>query len=116
LSADFNNKQCAFFFTGPAKLVKILYLMAGKIIIDTERCKGCGLCITVCPKGGIVISKKSNKNGYFPAEAIDSDCTGCCFCAIVCPEAVIKVHRDNNVTTVPSGKVKPNLIKEGLTG
>lgn len=41
--------------------------MAGKIIIDIERCKGCGLCVAVCPKSGIAISKKSNKSGYFPA-------------------------------------------------
>ncbi|MHC4086446.1 MAG: 4Fe-4S binding protein [Planctomycetota bacterium] len=38
--------------------------MAGKIIINTERCKGCGLCVAVCPKISIIISKKSNKSGY----------------------------------------------------
>jgi len=43
--------------------------MAGKIIIDTERCKGCGLCVPVCPKNDIVISERSNKKGYFPAQA-----------------------------------------------
>jgi 2-oxoglutarate ferredoxin oxidoreductase subunit delta len=68
--------------------------MAGKIIIDTERCKGCELCVVVCPKDGIAISKKSNKKGYFPAEPANADCTGCAMCAIVCPEGVIEVHRD----------------------
>jgi 2-oxoglutarate ferredoxin oxidoreductase subunit delta len=68
--------------------------MAGKIIIDTERCKGCGLCVVVCPKDGIAISKKSNKKGYFPAESVNSDCTGCAMCAIVCPDAAIEVYRD----------------------
>ena len=68
--------------------------MAGKIIINAERCKGCRLCVKVCPKGSIVISKQSNKAGYFPAEAINVDCTGCCVCALVCPEAVIEVLRD----------------------
>ncbi|MHC4580561.1 MAG: 4Fe-4S binding protein, partial [Planctomycetota bacterium] len=38
--------------------------MAGKIKIDTERCKGCGLCVAVCPKGIIVICAKSNRHGY----------------------------------------------------
>lgn len=68
--------------------------MAGKILIDTERCKGCGLCVIVCPKDGITISKKSNKNGYFPAQAANSECTGCAMCAIICPDAVIEVYRD----------------------
>ena len=66
--------------------------MAGKITIDTERCKGCGLCISVCPKNNIVISRESNPSGYVPAEAKNTDCTGCTQCAIVCPEGIIEVY------------------------
>ena len=87
--------------------------MAGKIVIDTEQCKGCGLCVTVCPKGCIVMSRQSNKNGYFPAEATNAECTGCALCAIICPDVVIKVFREEDVASVqPSKKSKPGLIKE----
>jgi 2-oxoglutarate ferredoxin oxidoreductase subunit delta len=87
--------------------------MAGRIIINIERCKGCGLCVAVCPKSGIVISKKANKSGYFPAEAANSDCTGCAACALVCPDAAIEVFRESKVKTVKSNKKgKPNLIKK----
>ena len=65
--------------------------MAGKIIIDTERCKGCGLCVATCPKKIIVISEESNRHGYFPAETDNRNCTGCTACAVICPDAVIEV-------------------------
>ncbi|MHC4725746.1 MAG: 4Fe-4S dicluster domain-containing protein [Planctomycetota bacterium] len=90
--------------------------MTGKIIINIERCKGCGLCVMVCPKGCIVVSEKSNKNGFFPAQADNTECTGCAACAIICPEAIIEVFRDqsSNIETIAekNKKPKPSLIKE----
>jgi len=83
--------------------------MAGKIIIDIERCKGCGLCVAVCPKNAIVISNKSNKTGYFPAQAKNTDCTGCAMCAIICPDAAIEVHRDE--ASIIGADMKPNKKK-----
>lgn len=78
--------------------------MAGKIQIDFERCKGCGLCVAVCPKGCIVISKSSNKSGVFPAEAKNCDCSGCAVCAVVCPDAAIKVFREDSTKEEQRGK------------
>jgi len=92
--------------------------MAGKIIIDTERCKGCGLCVTACPKDCIAISEKSNKNGYFPAETNNSSCTGCAMCAVICPETIIEVQRDDNIVAIePKKKSKADLLSlKGGTG
>ena len=86
--------------------------MIVKIIIDSERCKGCGLCITACPKNSIVIAEDSNKNGYFPAEAKSDDCTGCAACATMCPETVIEVYRQRKIVELKPEKIKkPDLSK-----
>jgi len=90
--------------------------MTGKIVIDTERCKGCGLCITVCPKGGIAIAAESNKSGYFPAQAKDAECTACTRCAIVCPEGIIEVYLEEpdrvRIVATAAKKDTPHLIEE----
>ena len=66
----------------------------GSIIIASELCKGCELCISFCPKGAISQSDQLNAAGYQSALfAEDKGCTGCAICALVCPEAAIEVFR-----------------------
>jgi 2-oxoglutarate ferredoxin oxidoreductase subunit delta len=72
----------------------------GRIEIDSELCKGCGLCINVCPKKQIEISDNLNKKGYYPArykeqECKDTErkCTGCAMCALTCPDIAIDVYK-----------------------
>lgn len=67
-----------------------------KVIINEERCKSCELCVSVCPKKILQISKdKMNEKGYRPAEIIDcSKCIGCAFCATMCPDAAITIEED----------------------
>ena len=90
--------------------------MVGKIKINVERCKGCRLCVTVCPNGCIGISDSSNSKGYFPAEMKNENCIGCAACAIICPDAVIEVYldSDNTKTTKTPGKKKSTLSGEKL--
>jgi len=66
-----------------------------KITIRTERCKGCGLCVTACPKGLLSLNQKEmNVKGYHYAQITEMDkCIGCAFCATMCPDCVIKVER-----------------------
>lgn len=68
--------------------------MKGKIIIATELCKGCAYCVESCPNGVIVIRKRFNRSGAFPAMARHPEkCTGCAMCARMCPEIAIEVYR-----------------------
>jgi len=60
--------------------------------IDVERCKGCGLCVSVCPKKVLDISDQINSMGYFPAyQAHPEDCVRCALCCIMCPDVAISI-------------------------
>ena len=67
-----------------------------KVTFNVDRCKGCGLCVTVCPKKIISLSNPTlNKKGYHPAEITDmSKCIACAMCATMCPDTVIKVEKE----------------------
>jgi 2-oxoglutarate ferredoxin oxidoreductase subunit delta len=66
-----------------------------KVTFREERCKGCGLCIHVCPRRIIRENpEKLNIKGYYPAEITDMNkCIGCAFCATICPDCVITVEK-----------------------
>ncbi len=57
-----------------------------------ERCKGCLLCVTACPKNIIVQSTRFNRQGYQIVELADaSSCTGCASCGLMCPDVAVRV-------------------------
>lgn len=66
-----------------------------KLTFNEDRCKGCGLCVSVCPKKILRLSEsKFNKEGYTAVECIDmSQCIGCAMCATMCPDVVIRVEK-----------------------
>ena len=52
--------------------------MKGAIVVDTERCKGCQLCIIACPQKVIALANKVNLHGYPYVEAVNEEaCVGC---------------------------------------
>ena len=60
--------------------------------IDENRCKGCGLCVTVCPKNVLEISEQVSPKGYFPAfQARPEDCIFCALCCVMCPDVAITI-------------------------
>jgi 2-oxoglutarate ferredoxin oxidoreductase subunit delta len=67
--------------------------------LDSDRCKGCGLCVTVCPKNVLEISKTVNAKGYYPAyQARPQDCIMCTTCCIMCPDVAITITQIKNGT------------------
>ena len=69
--------------------------MEKKVIINEDRCKSCELCVSVCPKGVLRISKRLNPKGYHPVELFDNEgCISCGFCFLICPDAaIVEVRR-----------------------
>lgn len=67
----------------------------GKPLIDVERCKGCGLCIRVCPKKILEMSKVTNSQSInYPVCTDVSSCIACCFCATMCPDCCIEIESE----------------------
>ncbi|MBN2125254.1 MAG: 4Fe-4S dicluster domain-containing protein [Deltaproteobacteria bacterium] len=71
----------------------------GWITIDRELCKGCYLCISVCPQERINVSRQLNQKGYYPAEQVAGGedakpCLACAMCATICPDVAIEVYRE----------------------
>ena len=67
-----------------------------EVTFRTERCKGCGLCVDVCPKKILALDTATlNGKGYHPAVIVDQEkCIACAMCATMCPDCVIKVEKD----------------------
>lgn len=66
-----------------------------KPVFDQERCKGCELCTTVCPKNIIIMEKHFNAKGYRPANVLAIEkCVGCAACAKICPDVAIEIYKE----------------------
>ncbi|MCE7984695.1 MAG: 4Fe-4S dicluster domain-containing protein [Caldilinea sp. CFX5] len=70
-------------------------MVRGTVTIDRERCKGCQLCISVCPQAVLHLSTQLNSHGYPTITLAEGEqhCTGCALCALVCPDVVFSVYR-----------------------
>jgi len=71
----------------------------GTVVIDRERCKGCALCVGVCPQALLQMDSRYNSRGYRPVQFEDPSnlCTGCAICAVICPDVVFTVFREQKV-------------------
>jgi 2-oxoglutarate ferredoxin oxidoreductase subunit delta len=58
----------------------------GKVIIDQDECKGCGLCVESCPPKALELQPELNRYGVHAGRYKGEGCTGCGICFYCCPE------------------------------
>jgi len=68
-----------------------------KVLINKERCKGCGYCVEFCPRRALMMSEELSPKGYYLAAVADeSKCLGCGLCEVICPEFAIRLASNGN--------------------
>jgi len=84
---------------GKTVVVKENYLVIGKaegvveIDIDTFLCKGCGICVEMCPRKVFEWSKELSEKGvHYPVPAHAEKCVKCKLCELLCPDFAISVR------------------------
>ncbi|MDR1781314.1 MAG: 4Fe-4S binding protein [Tannerella sp.] len=67
----------------------------GTVVVNTERCKGCELCVVACPSGVLQRQTRevNNKGYHYVFMAQPDECIGCANCGVVCPDGCLTVYR-----------------------
>jgi len=67
----------------------------GTVIINTERCKGCNLCVISCPSDVLELNSRAvNNKGYHYVCLKNPDkCIGCANCGVVCPDGCLTIYK-----------------------
>ena len=70
----------------------MVHVPRGQVHLIMERCKGCKLCVELCPQDVLRLSDGLNDKGYhYPQIAPQKEqaCVHCAFCTMICPEYAI---------------------------
>lgn len=65
------------------------------LVINSARCKACGLCIHFCPKQALGLGETFNEMGYNFVTSDTEKCVRCGTCATICPDVALKVIKEN---------------------
>ena len=53
----------------------------GAVVVNTERCKGCNLCVVTCPSDVLELHPREVNN------------IGCASCGLVCPDGCLTIYK-----------------------
>jgi 2-oxoglutarate ferredoxin oxidoreductase subunit delta len=66
-----------------------------KIELREDWCKGCYLCIEICPIEGVFMkADQIGSRGFQPVHVNPNGCIGCLLCELLCPDLAITVEED----------------------
>ncbi len=76
-----------------------------RVVINEDECKGCGLCIDICPKSVLFEQPHLNRMGFHPSGYRGEGCIGCGHCFYACPEpGAISIYKKGYVEPTEEGK------------
>lgn len=104
---------------GQAQDVMIATRLWGHVIIDTEACQSCQMCVTFCPTGALQKFGQDDGSGQpFGVDHYPGDCVKCRMCETICPAGAIEISdevfaRDMLAGCTDRYVMKPKAIKRG---
>ncbi|MBI3991542.1 MAG: 4Fe-4S binding protein [Candidatus Omnitrophica bacterium] len=79
------------------------------ILIDKDKCDGCGACERICPGDLMVVDKKSKKAEIRSQE----DCWDCMSCVKACPKSALETKLSFQFADFGAG-LKPKISEDKI--
>ncbi len=66
-----------------------------RITINNNWCKGCHICVEVCPRDVLEVDGEAFVRGFHPVRVVrPEECTVCQQCELLCPDLAIFVEEE----------------------